>query len=367
MRLMLTQRPAEEFGRPPHLLFVAWRDLADPAAGGSELMVDRLATGMTERGFQVSLLAGGPAGKHPYRVHSTGGLYSQFARAPWIFRRGAADADVVVEVCNGMPFLTPLWARKPTICLVHHLHTEMWPLTFPKPVALAGSLIERWLMPRVHRRSLMLTVSDSTAGALAGIGVDDARVRTLRNGVEPVNAPPVARSRTPLFVAVGRLSPHKRIDLLLRMWEQVRPVVGGRLVIIGDGPERARLEALAGEGVEFTGRVSEERKHELLGAAWLLLHPALVEGWGLVVTEAAARGTPALGFDVPGVRDSIVDGWTGLLARDPEQFTASWESLTFDDQRRNRLGAAARARALDLTWPAAVEVFAKVVDEALRR
>jgi glycosyltransferase involved in cell wall biosynthesis len=327
MRLMLTQRPAEEFGRPPHLLFVAWRDLADPAAGGSELMVDRLATGMTERGFQVSLLAGGPAGKHPYRVHSTGGLYSQFARAPWIFRRGAADADVVVEVCNGMPFLTPLWARKPTIC----------------------------------------TVSDSTAGALAGIGVDDARVRTLRNGVEPVNAPPVARSRTPLFVAVGRLSPHKRIDLLLRMWEQVRPVVGGRLVIIGDGPERARLEALAGEGVEFTGRVSEERKHELLGAAWLLLHPALVEGWGLVVTEAAARGTPALGFDVPGVRDSIVDGWTGLLARDPEQFTASWESLTFDDQRRNRLGAAARARALDLTWPAAVEVFAKVVDEALRR
>lgn len=135
----------------------------------------------------------------------------------------------------------------------------------------------------------------------------------MHNGVEEPG-PRAERSPEPLFVAVGRLVEYKRIDLLLRLWERVRPVTGGRLVIVGDGPERDRLTQLAGPGVEFAGHVSEAEKHRLLCAAWLLLHPSAVEGWGLVVTEAATRETPTVAFDVPGLRDSVVDGETGVLA-----------------------------------------------------
>ena len=85
--------------------------------------------------------------------------------------------------------------------------------------------------------------------------------------------------------------------------------------LAGDGPERARLQALAGPGVVFAGRVSEQEKHRLLCSAWLLVHPALIEGWGIVVAEAAIRGTPAVAFDVPGLRDSVVHGETGMLVR----------------------------------------------------
>ena len=118
--------------------------------------------------------------------------------------------------------------------------------------------------------------------------LDVYKRQLLHNGVAPAG-PPGPRSSEPLFLALGRLAEYKRIDLLLRLWDRVRPVVGGRLVIAGDGPQRSYLESLAGPGVIFTGRVSEEEKNRLLRAAWLLVHPALIEGWGIVVTEAALR------------------------------------------------------------------------------
>ena len=366
--------PAEEATEPGRiadaagrrLLFVAWRDLANRRAGGSEVLVDRLAAGMMARGDHVSLLCGGPSGERPYEVVRSGGTYSQFARAPLAYWRRLRDSDLVVEVCNGMPFLTPMWCNRPKICLVNHVHTELWRMMFPRPVAALGQFAESKVMPWAHRDNLFLTVSNSTADALREIGIADDRIRQICNGVVQPD-PLTPRSPEPLFLALGRLTEYKRIDMLLRLWDRVRHVVGGTLVIAGDGPERSRLEAMSGPGVIFTGRVSEEEKHRLLCSAWLLLHPALIEGWGIVITEAAIRGTPAIGFDVPGLRDSVVNGQSGLLVKNAGQFASAWASLALDRQRSEAMGVAARDRAERLHWSAAVEGFAQVADEALNR
>ncbi|MDR2983790.1 MAG: glycosyltransferase family 4 protein [Nocardiopsaceae bacterium] len=349
-----------------HIVFIAWRDLANKDAGGSELLVDRLAHGMTERGDRVTLLCGGRVGERPYEVRRSGGTYSQFARAPLAFRRHLRDCDLVVEVCNGMPFLAPLWTSRPVVCLVNHVHTELWPLRFPWPVSGIGKMTESAVMPWVHRRNLFLTVSASTFTALQEIGVDTDRIRLICNGVEP-GPPPAPRSPEPMFLAFGRLAEYKRIDLLLRLWDRVRQVTGGRLVIAGDGPERARLESMAGPDVDFTGRVSEAEKHRLMSAAWLLLHPASIEGWGIVVSEAAIRGTPAIGFSVPGLRDSVVHNETGVLVRTEGEFTSAWASLAIDDRKRVAMGKAAWERARRQHWSAAVDGFSLVADEALAR
>jgi glycosyltransferase involved in cell wall biosynthesis len=349
-----------------HVVFVAWRDLASPDAGGSEILVDQLAAGMRARGDQVTLLCGGPTGERGYQVIRNGGTYSQFLRAPAAYFRHLRDCDLVVEVCNGMPFMTPLWSRKPVVCLVNHVHADLWPVRFRPPISTAGHFAESTLMPWAHRRNLFLTVSSSTSEALAGIGVSPDRIRVICNGVEPA-PPPTARSPEPLFLALGRLAGSKRLDVLLRLWDRVRPVTGGRLLIVGSGPERARLEGRAGPGVEFTGRVSEEEKHRLLCAAWLLLHPAMIEGWGIVVAEAAVRGTPAIGFRVPGLRDSVIDGQTGRLVGTESEFASAWASLSIDGRTRDALGRAASERALLLHWSAAVDGFAKVADEAVAR
>jgi glycosyltransferase involved in cell wall biosynthesis len=352
--------------RPRNILFVAWRDLANRRAGGSEVLVDRLASGMLARGDRVTLLCGGPTAERPYQVVRNGGTYSQFLRAPFSYLRNFRDYDLIVEVCNGMPYLAPLWCRRPVICLVNHVHSELWSIRFRPPVSTIGRGIEGAVMPWVHRKNLFLTVSASTAEALEGMGVGKDRIRQICNGVEQPD-PLTQRSTEPLFLALGRLTDYKRLDLLLRLWDRVRHVVGGRLVIAGDGPERARLEALAGPDVIFTGRVSEQEKHRLLCSAWLLMHPALIEGWGIVVAEAAIRGTPAVAFDVPGLRDSVVHGETGMLVRTEGQFASTWASLAIDKRRREALGRAARNRALRLHWSAAVEGFAQIAQEAIER
>jgi glycosyltransferase involved in cell wall biosynthesis len=366
--------------QPRRIVFLARRDLGNPAAGGSELLVDRLAEGLTQLGHQVTLLCGGPAsptlgsaraGGAPirdYRVVSAGGDLGHFLRARPALHRQVGDCDLLVEVCNGLPYLAPLWHHGPTLCLVNHVHTDLWKMRFGGPLAPAariGRRLEHWALAGAQRHNLLVAVSPSTAHALRAIGVERDRIRVVHNGVEEPG-PRVPRSPEPLFVAMGRLVEYKRIDLLLRLWERVRPVTGGRLVIVGDGPERERLEQLAGPGVEFTGHVSEGEKHRLLCAAWLLLHPSAVEGWGLVVTEAAARETPAVAFDVPGLRDSVVDGETGLLARGESSFAAAWCTLALSTHRRTLMGKAARERAARYRWNHTVRRFRAVAMEAVR-
>ncbi|MFI9232509.1 glycosyltransferase family 4 protein [Streptomyces rimosus] len=351
---------------PHRIVFLARRDLGNPAAGGSELLVDRIAEGLTAHGHEVTLLCGGPAADHGYRVVSAGGDAGHFLRVRRRLARRVGPCDLLVEVCNGMPYLAPLWHRGPTLCLVNHVHTDLWGLRYPAPAARLGRRLEHWALAGAHRGNLMVAVSGSTAAALRGLGVARDRIRLVHNGVaEP--GPLLPESPEPLFLAMGRLVEYKRVDLLLRLWERVRPVTGGRLVIVGDGPERARLAAMAGPGVHFTGRISEQDKHELLCRAWLLLHPSLVEGWGLVVMEAAARHTPTVGFDIPGLRDSVDDGTTGLLARGESSFAAHWCTLALSGARRHTLGVAAARRAARFRWSATVRSFRAVAAESYDR
>jgi glycosyltransferase involved in cell wall biosynthesis len=121
---------------------------------------------------------------------------------------------------------------------------------------------------------------------------------------------------------------------------------------------------MAGPGVELPGWVTEAEKHRLLGSAWLLVHPAAVEGWGLVVMEAAARETPTLGFDVPGVRDSVVDGRSGVLARSDDGLVGAWTQLAADGPGRHAMGRWARARARQFSWSSTVDRFLEVAAEA---
>jgi glycosyltransferase involved in cell wall biosynthesis len=361
------EEPFRGAGRPKSILFVSWRDLANSMAGGSELLIHELASGLAQRGYKVSLLCGGPVEpKSCYEVVDSGGGYTQYLRAPLKYLRSFRDTELLVEVCNGMPFLAPLWRRGPTLCLVNHVHTDQWSDRFGPLIAAAGRRIESEVMPWVQRKNLVVTISESTRSSLQGIGLPEEQIRVIPQGVaEP--PPLIEKSRTPHFIAVGRLVGYKRIDLLLEMWRSVRQETGGKLTIVGDGPARPKLESLKVEGVEFTGFVSEAEKHRLMSQAWLLLHPASWEGWGLVITEAAVRGTPAVGFDAPGVRDAIVDFETGFLATDPESFKRHWIRLARDADLRADLREAGMKRSSSAPWRETVDAFEHVAAEAVLR
>jgi len=347
------------------IAFMSWRDLANDLAGGSEVFIDRLAVGLMDMGHEVVHLCGGPVGARPYPVVDMGGTFSQYARAPFVHHRVARDWDLLVDTENGLPYFSPLWRRKPILASVLHVHTDQWDQRFPPPLAAVGRVVESKVMPFVYRRVPFLAISDSTASSLVDLGVERDRIHILHPGVDTPVVSGTGRSVEPLFACVGRLMPHKRIDLLLRAWDQVRPVVGGRLVVIGDGPERESLEAMAGAGVEFVGRVDDEEKWRLLAQSWALVHPAHHEGWGIVIVEAAAVGTPALGFAVPGVKDAIVDGVTGILVESESDLVRQWTALATDPARCDRLSVGAREYAANFAWDRVSRGFAAIAETVI--
>jgi glycosyltransferase involved in cell wall biosynthesis len=346
------------------VLFISRRDLDNPLAGGSEVLVHRLADGLVDRGHQVDLLCGGPVEARTYGTATSGGPYGHYLQVPVHYLRRYRTADVVVDVVNGMPYFSPVWRRRPSICLVNHVHTDQWSSWFPAPVAAFGRGIERRVFPVVYRRNLIMAVSDSTAVELARLGLPPDRIRVVHNGVDVAPVRPL-KSPDPLFVAVGRLVPYKRFDLLVRLWEKVRPITGGRLVIAGDGPELGRLRQMAGVDVSLPGWIPAEDKDDLLRRAWLLLHPSEVEGWGLVVMEAGAWETPAVGFDVRGVRDSVAHGHSGVLVGSEDELVRTWTALAADGCARRALGRNARRRALEFSWSKTVDGFLDVAHEAV--
>ena len=353
-------RDDRDEGRPGSLRIVAvsWRDLAHPSAGGAEVLLDHLLSGLQARGHQITLVCGGPVSDHPFHVVDAGGTYSQYLRVPAICIRHFRDADVLIDVQNGMPYFSPLWRRRASVCLVHHVHTDQWEARFPPPVAGVFRGIERRLMPSVYRNRRYVAVSRSTATSLAAIGVRPETISVIESGVDLPKGPVSARSAEPLLLSLNRLVPHKRIDLLLHAWRLAQTHIRGRLVIVGDGPllNDVRRQAKTIPRVDVLGRVEESEKENLLAQAWCVLSAAHHEGWGMSVLEGAAFGTPTLAVDAPGIRDAVVDGVTGRLVavaddRDlPKTLGQAMVEFVEDTAQREQFGEAARHRAAELSW-----------------
>src|SRR5665811_335158 len=132
------------------VVVVSWRDMANPSAGGSEILIDRLLSGFSDRGHDVALVCGGPVADHEYTTVKAGGTYTQYLLAPIVCATRFRRADVIIDVENGIPFFSPMWRRRPSICLIHHVHTDQWRARFLAPVAGVGRAIETHVMPAVY-------------------------------------------------------------------------------------------------------------------------------------------------------------------------------------------------------------------------
>jgi glycosyltransferase involved in cell wall biosynthesis len=362
--------------RRVHVL--AWRDLDDPDAGGSEVHADEFMRRWAAAGLDIvhrtSAAVGLPATdrRHGYDVVRRGSRYSVFARAAaseLVGRMGPSDA--LVEVWNGVPWFSPVWYRRPHMTILHHVHGPMWDQLMPRPFAGAGRLLEARLAPPFYRRTEVVTPSEATRGQLIELGFRPDRVTAVDNGVDPFFTPGGSKSPEPLVVAAGRMAPVKRFQLLLVAAAQAKATVPGlRLRIIGDGPLKPELEQWvrahgAESWIELPGHVDRATLRADYRRAWVVASGSLAEGWGLTLTEGAACGTPAVATNIRGHRCSVVNGTTGDLA-EPEQLGGALARLLTDDARRARYAAAARARAATLTWDASALGILRVLRRVVR-
>jgi glycosyltransferase involved in cell wall biosynthesis len=348
--------------RRVHVL--AWRDLDDRDAGGSEVHADEFMTRWADRGLEVlhrtSAAVGLPATdtRHGYRVVRRGSRYTVFPRtiaAELTGRMGAYDA--LVEIWNGVPWFSPVWCRQPHVTMFHHVHGPMWDQVMPGPLAPAGRFLEARFAPPFYRRCLTVTPSEATRDELVELGFRPDRVRAFPNGVDPVFRPGDDKTVNPSLVAVGRLAPVKRFDRVIDAAIVARRRVPTlELAIVGGGPLhdtlQAQIDAAGAHGwITLVGRRSHEELISLYQRSWLVVSGSIAEGWGLSLTEGAACGTPCVATDIRGHRSSVRDGESGVLAPPDALGRTIADVLTAPDRLRT-LRAGALAWAASLTWDA---------------
>jgi glycosyltransferase involved in cell wall biosynthesis len=241
----------------------------------------------------------------------------------------------------------------------------MWDLVLPRGLARLGDSLERIVAPPLYRGTDVMTLSHSSRDEIVErLGLPAGRVHVVPPGIEDRFSPGGQRRPTPHVVAVGRLVPVKRYDVLIRELAEVkRRVPALTASILGEGYERGALEelraSLGAEGwLELPGRVSDAEQLEAYRSAWLVCSSSLREGWGMTLTEAAACGTPAVATDIAGHRDAVQRGRSGLLVPDGEPMADAIAGLLLDDRRRAELEVGALGYASSLTWErTATEAF----------
>ena len=359
--------------------FVAWRDLDDPEAGGSELHAHEIASRWAAAGldvtFRTSAVPDAPAAltRDGYRVLRKSGRYRVFPGAAWEgIRMGHPAGDALVEIWNGMPFLSPVWYRGPRLVFLHHVHAEMWGMVLPPALARLGDFAERRFAPRFYRSSRIVTLSESSRREIVDLlHLQPERVSVDPPGVDSRYTPGGHRSPTPLVVAVGRLVPVKRFEVLLRSLALLKPDHPElQAVIIGEGYERAALESLRAElgatdWISLPGRVDDAELVSWYRRAWVVASSSQREGWGMTLTEAAACGTPAVATAIAGHTDAVLDGESGLLVENLWDLSGALGRVLGDEVLRSRLSKGALARARWFTWDAtARRALEALADEA---
>jgi glycosyltransferase involved in cell wall biosynthesis/O-antigen/teichoic acid export membrane protein len=359
--------------RPLHILVLTDRDWTHPQGGGTGTNLYGQVARWLEWGHRVTVIAGDYPGAAPVEepapgltLHHMGTRVTVFPRAAWAVWRGriGRDADVVLEVVNGIAFFTPLWLRRPRVTLVHHVHRRMYVEELGRRGAIAAFLLETIPLRFLYRATPFITISEAARRDLVELGVPPERIHVAYLGVEPARFRPGARAPEPTLLYLGRLKQYKRIERVLDVLEAIPEAT---LDVAGDGDHRAALEAeIERRGlsarVRMHGFVSEEEKAELYGRAWVALTASSAEGWCLTVMEAATCGTPSAALRVGGLPESIVDGRTGVLADSGEELVERVRELVRDPARRDALGEAARARAGEFTWERTAEANLGVLD-----
>ena len=361
---------------------VAWRDLDDDEAGGSELHAHRILSAWAQAGLYVNMTTSTAPGAPPfisrggYRVTRRVGRYSIFPRTMISGTLGhLGRGDGLVEIWNGMPFLSPLWASCPRMVFLHHVHGEMWKMVLPKGLAEVGHTIEHRLAPPVYRRTPIVTLSSSSRDEIVErLRIPAGRISVSPPGVEAHFSPGGQRSPAPLVVGVGRLVPVKRFELMIEALLRLKTSVPElQAVIAGEGYERPMLEDLIRRGgaeswISLPGFVDEDELIDLYRRAWVVASSSLREGWGMTITEAAACGTPSVVSRISGHQDAVVDGESGILFDDADGMVDSLRSVLTDDVLRKRLTVGALDYSARFNWDAAAKrALSVLAAEAVRR
>lgn len=362
------------------ILIFNWRDTKHRWAGGAEVYIQEIAKQWVKTGKDVTIFCGhdGYSKRHEtvdgVQIIRRGGFYTVYF---WAFiyylLKLRRKYDIIIDAENGIPFLTPLFSRKPIFLLVHHVHQEIFRAHLSKPLATIALFIETKVMPFVYKNKPIIAVSKSTKQEIIHLGFSEKNLMIINPGITTNNFSKTKKTKDPTFIYLGRLQRYKNIDILITAFAKiVSQYPTAKLLIAGTGESIDNIKTIIQQlklekHVSLLGRVSEQEKVNLFGSSWMAIQPSQIEGWGITVIEANACGTPVIASNVNGLKDSIISNKTGLLVdvKNFDQLAAAMIKLTKNKNLREKLSAEAYHWAQTFNWDNSAAMFMQKIETEL--
>jgi glycosyltransferase involved in cell wall biosynthesis len=352
------------------LLWLNWRDIKNPDAGGAEVFTHEVTRRLSKKGYDITLFTA----RFPnslkreeidgVKIVRDGGKYTVYNKARNHYKIYKQDYDIIIDEINTRPFLTPKFVKdKPILAVFHQLAAQFWFYETFFPLNYLGYyyLEKKWLS--YYRNVPVITVSNSSKHDLCRMGLKNIFIVP-----EGLNVTPLLKVRdkgkSPIVVFIGRLKKAKLPDHAIEAFRLIKEEIkDAEMWIIGTGYLRDKLQNSKIKDTLFYGNVNDDIKYDLLSKAHLVLVPAVREGWGLVVTESNAMGTPAVAYNVPGLRDSIKDGITGILTKEnnPHALSKTALSLLNDRDLLYRLSCNALEYSRQFSWENTAQAFDTII------
>ncbi|MEO5498907.1 MAG: glycosyltransferase family 4 protein [Candidatus Saccharimonadales bacterium] len=315
------------------VVWFSWKDRSHPQAGGAETVSGELMDRLVRDGHEIVHITAKYQGTTErstikgVKIIRVGNRYSVYLQARKLFLNELAEwPDYVIDEMNTIPFVSGSYSKKKNVLLSYQLARKVWFYQMPLPLSVIGYLIEpmylRWISKYYP---LVLTESESTKKDMQRHGFKKSNINIFRVGTHLLPIQQLEHKEHPsVILSLGALRPMKRTMHAVKAFEVAResnPTL--TLVIAGDTNGAYAKKVLEyirksphSKAIHVRGRVSDDERLHLMRSAGMILVTSVKEGWGLIVTEANTQGTPAIVYDVDGLRDSVKHRSTGLICRD---------------------------------------------------
>jgi glycosyltransferase involved in cell wall biosynthesis len=324
------------------ILWFSWKDLRHPQAGGAELINEEIARRLARDGHEVILLVSGFSGgaaverRDGYKIIRLGSRYTVYWRAYRYYTRFLRGwADLVVDEMNTIPFFCKFYVKERKILLAYQLCREIWFYQMTFPLNIIGYLIEPVYL-RLIRDQYVITESESAKQDMLRYGFAAERISVISIGIlaKPISSlEEVIKFTRPTLLSLGAIRGMKRTLHQIKAFEIAKKdipnlqlkISGSIFDVYGEKVLRRIATSKYKEDIEYLGRINDDAKNQLMQKCHFILVTSVKEGWGLIVSEANAQGTPAIVYDVDGLRDSVKNLETGYIAEEntPEGMAAA--------------------------------------------
>lgn len=321
------------------ILALSWRDIRSKGMGGAEILTHEMFKGGIKEGMEITHIAPESPELPKEEVIDgvkylrMGNTLSVILKAMKYYKANRDKFDVVIDQCNTHRFFTPFWVEKEKrVFLIYQLTREIWDINLKKPFSTIGKVLETPML-KLNRKDTAITESESTRQDLINVGFNGDKVHIVPIGLNEAflsREVQLGEKSTNDFIYVGRYASYKGIDHTVKAYATVhKKYSDSKLRIVGkknDQYIKDVLEPICRENnitigdsednnVVTCGFVSDEEKQNLMIKSRALIFPSMREGWGMIVSEAGALGTPSITYDAPGMRDAVNFGDAGYMCK----------------------------------------------------